>query len=257
MNGNICVLASLKNASLLLITVPVKGEFDVSTSYKLEGVRYQIFRFHSVKYEMLKVARDVELEAERAKKLKQEEEEERSTTSLIPEEVDIDPYADIPVAPDTPSPILHAFYHGKTGNFWLYMDGYDCEYLYECWFSTEGPDPLGDRPLKVLPVPKIFGAIQPITALCYTRDKEHIIAGTANGQIQVHKVNVNGGLSLDQFWAIPMGDPEGKVTRVCTTFDNQFILATTEDGNFFSFKIEDRQVSSGQMQQEILMEMLM
>ena len=71
-NGNICVLTSLKNASLLLITVPVKGEFDVSTSYKLEGVRYQIFRFHSVKYEMLKAARDVELEAERAKKLKQE-----------------------------------------------------------------------------------------------------------------------------------------------------------------------------------------
>ena len=250
-NGNICVLASLKNATLLLITVPVKGEFDVSTSYKLDGVRHQIFRFHSVKYEMLKAARDVELEAERAKKLKKEEEEEHSTTSLIPEEEVVDPYADIPVPPDTPSPILHAFYHGKSSNFWLCMDSYDCEYLYECWFSSEGPDPLGDRPIKVLPVPKLFGAIQPITALCYTRDKEHIIVGTVNGQIQVHKVNVNGNLSMDQFWAIPMGDPEGKVTRVCTTYDNQFILVTTEDGNFFSFKIDHRQVTSGQVQQEI------
>ena len=251
-NGNTCVLASLKNATLLLITVPVKGEFDVSTSYKLDGVRHQVFRFHSVKYEMLKAARDVELEAEKAKKLKQEEEEERSTTSLVPgEEVDVDPYADIPVPPETPSPILHAFYHGTSSNFWLCMDSYDCEYLYECWFSPEGCDPLGDRPLKVLPVPKIFGAIQPITTLCYTRDKEYIIAGTANGQIQVHKVNVNGGLSLDQFWAVPMSDPERKVTRVCTTFDNQFILATTEDGNFFSFKIDHRQVTVDQAQQEI------
>ncbi|KAI6658873.1 Cilia- and flagella-associated protein 44-like [Oopsacas minuta] len=240
------VLASLNNASVLLITIPSKGEFDISTSYKLEGVLHQIFRFKSVKYEILKAARDIELEAEKAKKLKQVEEDgPPSTTSLTPEdEQEIDPYADLPAPPEIPSPILHAFYHGHSNNFWLCMDSYDSEYLYECWISPDGPDPDGDRPLKVLPVPKIFGAIQPITTLNYTQNKEYIIIGTSNGQIQIHKVNINGNLSLDQFWAIPMSDPDAKVTRVCTTYNDQYILATSEDGNFFSFKVEERQLTS-------------
>ena len=245
------VLASLKNAFVLLISVPVKGEFDISKSYQLTGVSHQIFRFKSVKYDMLKAARDTELEAERANKLKQEE-DQQSTPSLSSHEQEgeeLDPYADIPAPPDIPSPILQAFYHGRSNNFWLCMDTYDSEYLYECWISSEGPDPEGDRPLKVIPVPRIFGSIQPITSLSYTQNKEHILIGTSNGQIQVHKVNVNANLSLDQFWAIPMGDPDSKVNRVCTTYDDQYILATTQDGNFFSFRLEDRNVSSQQQQE--------
>ena len=244
------VLASLKNTSVLLISVPVRGEFNISKSYQLTGVSHQLFRFKSVKYDMLKAARDKELEADRAKKLKQEE-DQQSTPSLPSqdqEEEELDPYADIPAPPDTPSPILHAFYHGRSNNFWLCMDAYDSEYLYECWISSDGPDPEGDRPLKVIPVPRIFGSIQPITSLSYTHDKEHILIGTCNGQIQVHRVNVKGNLSLDQFWAIPMADPDCKVSRICTTYDDQYILATTQDGNFFSFKLEDKVPS--QQQQE-------
>ena len=250
--GRFNVLASLKNATVLIISVPVKGEFDISKSYQLTGVSHQIFRFKSIKYDMLKSARDTELEAGRAKKLKQEE-DQQSTPSLPsqdPEEAGSDPYADIPTPPDAPSPILHAFYHGRSNNFWLCMDTYDSEYIYECWISPDGPDPDGDRPLKILPVPRIFGSIHPITSLSYTQDKEHILIGTNNGQIQVHRVNVNGNLSLDQFWAIPMGDPESRVSRVCTTFDDQYVLAATQDGNFFSFKLEDRNVTKQQQQGE-------
>ena len=232
------VLASFQNATLFLITVPVKGEFDTSKSFQLENVLYRVFRFRSVKYEMLKAAKDSELEAERAKKVKNTEEE----TSLPSqpsedEEEDVDPYADLPAPPDTPSPILQAFFHGKSKNFWLCMSGYDSEYLYECWFSSEGPDPDGDKPIKVLPVPEIFQSIQQISALSYSHDKAYLLIGTSNGEVHVHKVNVNGNLSLEQYWALPMGDPECRVTRVCTTYDDQFVLVTTEDGNFFTFKL--------------------
>lgn len=242
------LLVAFKNATLAFIECPKLGEYNISTTYLLKDLPQQIFKFRSVKYDILKSARDKEIALEHAKREEEAEANNNTDQILAKDEEGIDPYMDIPSPPETPSSILQVFYHSEnTANFWLCMDDYDRDFMYECWLSSEGCDPEGEKPLKLLPVPQVGDAIPQITSLAYTQNKEYLLTGTRNGHLRVHKVNPNGGLTLDSFWSLPMSDPEyGTVRQICSSFDDTYVLFVSDDGNFFTFTLNSIEIKEGE-----------
>ncbi|XP_034946338.1 cilia- and flagella-associated protein 44 [Chelonus insularis] len=76
-----------------------------------------------------------------------------------------------------------------------------------------------------------------------TKDDENIkylIIGTEKGKIQVCKIKDWDSSDLSDYWILQMHDNlNGSITKICLSYDKQFLFTSGNDGNIFSYLINE------------------
>jgi hypothetical protein len=58
------------------------------------------------------------------------------------------------------------------------------------------------------------------------------------GQIRVNRVNPNDHTDLSDYWLYSMHDnTNGRIRRMCFSYDQNFMFSCGDDGNIFSYQV--------------------
>nr|CAD7399612.1 unnamed protein product [Timema cristinae] len=229
-------LVSCRRGQLLELALPERQRSYTLVSFHLSHVERQQIEFHSVKsqirreFKLLEIAKakekrrqkkKVELAQFRAEHPGIEVDEETFLEDTEPE-----PELEPLYFPPEPNPILYAVYL-EPDLVWLSMGGYDAGYIYHFRLWQENPV----RSIMVVGADDLE-----IHSYIYNWNKKYLILGMQDGRIRVQRVNPNDHSDMTDYWLYSMHDnTNGIINKICFSYDERYLFTCGVDGNIFSY----------------------
>uniref|UniRef100_A0A8B9S2J3 Cilia- and flagella-associated protein 44 n=1 Tax=Apteryx owenii TaxID=8824 RepID=A0A8B9S2J3_APTOW len=228
------LLVLCENGFALQVPAPHPDEEGIVSTYQIKNLPMQYFHFYSIKSRIKQEKEKAKLEW-----IKQQQEMGKQ----IEEELEEEPEEEEPLPPlyipEEPSPILCGFY-STPGKFWLSLGGYDSGFLYHCAFSSnEHQDNLEnkqDEPFEVICMEDSDD--NPIHQISFCRLL--MFCGMQNGALRVYPLREKdlAANTLKEYWSFNVHDNDyGQIQRICSSYDDRFLITCGGDGNIFAFNI--------------------
>lgn len=229
------VILGCKFGDIVQVEVPETPTIYTKTSYHLQHLPLNHFKFKSIKSQIKRTEqiKQIELKREkrREKKLREFEEKLKENPRLVKEDFLNDETEDEeenlePIfIPDPPNSILWIQFT-RDETLWLSMSGYDAGYIYE--LNADDGDLMSFNEIP---------EADDIEIHSYVYHENFQIFGMSDGQIRVNRMKEENWRDLKDFWTLSMHDNLfGKIPKVVFSFDKRFLFSIGSDGNFFTYK---------------------
>ncbi|CAG2058060.1 unnamed protein product [Timema podura] len=229
-------LVSCRHGQLLELALPERQRSYTLVSFHLSHVERKQIEFHSVKSQIrrdLKLLEIAKAKEKRRQKKKAELAQFRAEHPGIEvdeetflEDTEPEPELEPLYFPPKPNPILYAVYL-EPDLVWLSMGGYDAGYIYHFRLWQ-------DNPVKSIMV--VDADDLEIHTYIYNWNKKYLILGMQDGRIRVQRVNPNDHSDMTDYWLYSMHDnTNGIINKICFSYDERYLFTCGVDGNIFSY----------------------
>ncbi|KAK6486478.1 cilia- and flagella-associated protein 44-like [Huso huso] len=239
------------NGHVVEVQAPDPEKQITDVTFEIRNIYSRHFHFRSIKS---KIKRNAEIERRqkvKAQMLKEKEAKLKRKRDLgleiTEEELQEEPELEeeeLPALyiPEKPSPIYCGFY-SSPGEFWLSLGDYDSGFLYHCRFSEQqgpemDPSKRQDQPFGFIPIQDSEN--DAIRNMRFSFNGQLLLCGMQSGKVRVYTVQTNDPnlSSMQGFWVLSVHDNQyGHIQNIRSSYDDQFVLTTGEDGNIFVFSL--------------------
>ncbi|XP_041088697.1 cilia- and flagella-associated protein 44 isoform X2 [Polyodon spathula] len=239
------------NGHVVEVQAPDPEKQITDVTFEIQNIYCRHFHFCSIKS---KIKRNAEIERRQKVKAQMLKEKEAMLKrkrdlglEITEEELQEEPEVEeeeLPVLyiPEKPSPIYCGFYSGP-GEFWLSLGDYDSGFLYHCSFSEQqdpeiDPSKRQDQPFGFIPIQDSEN--DAIRSMRFSFNGQLLLCGMQSGKVRVYTVQTNDPnlSSMQGFWVLSVHDNQyGHIQNIRSSYDDQFVLTSGEDGNIFVFSL--------------------
>ena len=227
------VVLGCKFGDVVQIDLPERTNSYTDSSYHLNHIPTNHFKFKSVKSQIRRHEKIKQIEDRKERKRQRKLKELESMKKEIPgfdineeefladsEEEEILEKVHIP---DPPNPILWIQFTSDD-TLWLSLGGFDAGYIYE--------HRLKDGELLSF---NLIAEADDIEIHSYMYLDNYLIFGMGDGKIRINQLKANWR-DLSDFWQLSMHDNHlGKIPALKFSFDNKNLFSIGFDGNLFSY----------------------
>lgn len=230
------VILGCKLGDVLQIELPeTNSEIYTETSYQLNHLPINHFKFKSIKSQIKRNERIKQMEQireqKRERKLRELDEKKKENPRLdvdafLADSEDEEEVLEPIYIPDPPNAVLWIQFT-IDGTLWLSMSGFDAGYVYE--LSADDGDLMSFNEIPE-------AADIEMHSFLYHRD-DLLILGMGDGQIRVNRIKDGNWRNLSDFWTLSMHDNFfGRIPKIVFSFDRNFLFSVGADGNLFVYK---------------------
>lgn len=226
------IIAGCKRGHVVQSDLPEQPNSYTDTSYHLDQVPVSQFKFKTVKSQIRRNEKVIQIERGKEEKLKRKE---KKLQKLLIENPELEINEENFLADSEDEEVLEPIHIPDPANavlwiqftsdetLWLSLGGFDAGYIYE--YQLDGQ----------LVSQYMIQDADDIEIHSYIRCEEYLILGMGDGKIRVNKVKENWR-ELDDYWLLSMHDNLfGKIPAIKFSFDQTFLFSIGADGNLFSY----------------------
>lgn len=227
------IIVGCKRGDIVHAELPEHPNAHTETSYHLQHVPLNVFRFKSIKSQFRRNEKIKQIEQRKEQK-RQQKLKDLEKVKIERPELEIDEEAFLadsesdeaiePIhKPDPPNEILWIQFTSDN-TLWVSIAGYDAGFIYE--YQIEDGELVSFYPIA---------DADDIEIHSYVYFDEYLILGMGDGRLRINHIKDNWR-DLSDFWLLSMHDNFfGKIPSLKFSFDNKFLFSIGSDGNLFSY----------------------